>query len=138
MTELLNKMIRLDIEIKHKISEIEKWKGMRERITTALQEDKSFGGGCVGDKLGELTSCILDFETELLEDVARAKQFRKDFEKILEKIEDPNEYDLMYRKYILFQPWGTMAKEMHYSKDGLHKMHNRILQRLNELYTPVC
>lgn len=137
MTELLNKMIRLDIEIKHKISEIEKWKEMRERITTALQEDKTFGGGSVGDKLAELTSCILDFENELLEDVARAKQFRKDFEKVLEKIDDPNEYDLMYRKYILFQPWGTIAKEMHYSKDGLHKMHNRILQRLNEEYTPV-
>ena len=137
MTELLNKMILLDIEIKHKISEIEKWKEMRVRITTALQEDKTFGGGSVGDKIAELTSCILDFENELLEDVVTAKQLRKDFEKILEKIDDPNEYDLMYRKYILFQPWGTIAKEMHYSKDGLHKMHNRILQRLNEQYTPV-
>jgi hypothetical protein len=138
MTELLNKMIRLDIEINHKISEIEKWKGMRLRITTALQEDKSFGGGGVQDKVGELTSCILDFESELLEDIRQAKQFRKDFEKILEKINDPNEYDFMYRKYILFQPLGTIAKEMHYSKDGLIKMHNRILQRLNEVYTTVC
>lgn len=136
MTELLNKMIRLDIEIKHKTSEIEKWKAMRERITTVLQEDKSFGGGD-GDKLGELTSCILDFEKELLEDIKQAKKLRKDFEKILETISDPNEYDMMYRKYILFQPWGTIAKEMHYSKDGLIKMHNRILQRLNEVYTAV-
>ena len=137
MTELLNKMIRLDIEIKHKTSEIEKWKAMRERITTVLQEDKTFGGGCVDDKLGELTSCIVDFENELLDDIKQAKQLRKDFEKILETIDDPNEYDMMYRKYILFQPLGTIAKEMHYSKDGLIKMHNRVLQRLNEVYTSV-
>lgn len=137
MTELLNKMIRLDIEIKHKTSEIEKWKAMRERITTVLQEDKSFGGSNGSDKLGELTSCIVDFENELLDDIKQAKKLRKDFEKILETIDDPNEYDMMYRKYILFQPWGTIAKEMHYSKDGLIKMHNRVLQRLNEVYTSV-
>ena len=137
MTELLNKMIRLDIEIKHKTSEIEKWKAMRERITTVLQEDKTFGGSGGGDKLGELTSCILDFEKELLEDIKQAKKLRKEFEKILEQIKDPNEYDMMYRKYVLFQPWGTIAKEMHYSKDGLIKMHNRVLQRLNEVYTTV-
>lgn len=136
MTELLNKMIRLDIEIKLKTSEIEKWKSMRERITTQLQQDKVFCSG-EQDKLGELTACILDLENELIEDVKQATEFRKDFEKILEEIKEPSEYDLMYRRYILFQPWGTMAKEMHYSKDGLMKMHKRILQRINEVYTSV-
>ena len=56
----------------------------------------------------------------------------KDFEKILSTLENPNEYNMMYRRYVLFQPWGTIAKELHYSKDGLMKMHNRVLENLKE------
>lgn len=130
MNDLLNKMIRLDIEINLKTREIEKWRGMRERITTQLQENKAFVSG-ESDKLGELTACILDTENELIEDVKRATEYRKEFECVLDKIDDPRQYDLMYRRYVLFQPWGTIAKEMHYSKDGVMKMHNRILQDIN-------
>jgi hypothetical protein len=131
MVELLNKMILIDIEINLKTKEIEKWRSMRERITIQLQENKVSSGGGVQDKLGELTACILDLESELVDDVKKATEYRKDFEKIISKLENPQEYNMMYRRYILFQPWGTIAKEMHYSKDGLMKMHNRVLQNLN-------
>ena len=132
MIELLNKMILIDIEINLKTREIEKWRSMRERITSQLQENKvGGGGGETQDKLGELTACILDLESELVGDVQRATQYRKDFEKILSKIENPQEYNMMYRRYILFQPWGTIAKEMHYSRDGLMKMHSRVIESFN-------
>ena len=133
MVELLNNIIRTEIEINLKGKEIEKWRSMRERITSQLQDNKvSSGGGGVQDKLGELTACILDLEAELLEDVKRLTEYRKEVEKIISSLENPNEYNMMYRRYILYQPWGTIAKELHYSKDGLMKMHKRILETLEE------
>lgn len=133
MLELLNQMLLIDIEINLKMKEIEKWRSMRERITVQLQENKvSSGGGGVQDKLGELTACILDLESELVEDVRKATEYRKDFEKIISRLENPQEYNMMYRRYILFQPWGTIAREMHYSKDGLMKMHSRVIENLKQ------
>lgn len=127
--EVLNGMIRADVAMKCKMREIEQLKVLRERVTACLKDDVVQTSGA-GDKLGDLTAAILDLENELKDDIAKGIQCRREFEEIISKIASPQEYEVMHRRYVQFQSFGRIAREMHFSKSAIAKIHERVLQKV--------
>lgn len=127
--DVLNGMIGADITAKCKIKEIEQLRSLRERVTACLKDDVVQTSGA-GDKLGDLTAAIVDLENELRDCIAQGIRCRREFEDTLTKITSPQEYEVMHRRYVQFQSFGRIAKEMHFSKSAVVKIHERILKKV--------
>ena len=49
----------------------------------------------------------------------------------LDKLDDTEEYDIMFKKYILFKNWYEIERECHYTRILIIELHNRALRKLN-------
>lgn len=127
--DVLNGVIKADVAAKCKMREIEQLKTLRGRVTACLKDDVVQTSGA-GDKLGDLTAAILDLENELQVCIAQGIRCRREFEEIISKITSPQEYEVMHRRYVQFQSFGRIAKEMHFSKSAIAKIHERILKKV--------
>ena len=127
--DVLNGIIKADVAAKCKMREIEQLKTIRGRVTACLKDDVVQTSGA-GDKLGDLTAAIVDLENELKVCIAQGIRCRREFEEIISKITSPQEYEVMHRHYVQFQSFGRIAKEMHFSKSAIAKIHKRILQKV--------
>ena len=127
--DVLNGVIKADVDAKCKMKEIEQLKTLRGRVTACLKYDVVQTSGA-GDKLGDLTAAIVDLENELQVCIAQGIRCRREFEEIISKITSPQEYEVMHRHYVQFQSFGRIAKEMHFSKSAIAKIHKRILQKV--------
>ena len=127
--DVLNGIIKADVVAKCKMKEIEQLKTLRGRVTACLKDDVVQTSGA-GDKLGDLTAAIVDLENELQVCIAQGIGCRREFEEIISKITWAQEYEVMQRYYVQFQAFGRIAKEMHFSKSAIAKIHKRILQKV--------
>ena len=127
--DVLNGIIKADVAAKCKMREIEQLKTIRGRVTACLKDDVVQTSGA-GDKLGDLTAAIVDLENELQVCIAQGIRCRREFEEIISKLTSPQEYEVMHRYYVQFQSFGRIAKEMHFSKSAIAKIHKRILQKV--------
>ena len=126
--DVLNGIIKADVAAKCKMKEIEQLKTIRGRVTACLKDDVVQTSGA-GDKLGDLTAAIVDLENELQVCIAQGIRCRREFEEIISKLTSPQEHEVMHRHYVQFQSCGRIAKEMHFSKSAIAKIHKRILQK---------
>ena len=127
--DVLNGIIKADVAAKCKMREIEQLKTIRGRVTACLKDDVVQTSGA-GDKLGDLTAAIVDLENELQVCIAQGIRCRREFEEIISKLTSPQEYEVMHRHYVQFQSFGRIAKEMHFSKSAIAKIHERILKKV--------
>lgn len=49
----------------------------------------------------------------------------------LDKLDNAEEYDIMFKKYILFKNWYEIERECHYTRIWIIELHNRALEKLN-------
>ena len=127
--DVLNGIIKADVAAKCKMKEIEQLKTLRGRVTACLKDNVVQTSGA-GDKLGDLTAAIVDLENELRDCIAQGIRCMREFEDTLTKITSPQEYEVMHRRYVQFQSFGRIAKEMHFSKSAVVKIHERILKKV--------
>lgn len=130
--EYRNECLRVEIEIERKTHEIENLQNTRDSITGTLKDVCVQSSPLEQDKIGALTSQILDLVEELGECIVRKNYLREKFNDVLKELSDPKEYDLMYRHYVLFQPWKIISEMMNYSRQWLHVLHDKILHRFND------
>ena len=74
-------------------------------------------------------------ELEMLEEMLRAERYKrmKAFEKISEqinKLEDQNESDVLFYRYIRQLDWWKIAERMNYSDRWIYKLHGKALMHL--------
>lgn len=74
-------------------------------------------------------------ELEMLEEKLRAERYKrmKVFEKISEqinKLEDQNEIDVLFYRYIRQLDWWKIAERMNYSDRWIYKLHGKALMHL--------
>ena len=52
------------------------------------------------------------------------------FLEALQKLDNPDERDLMYKRYIEFKSWNEVFHEMGYSKSAGYRVHSNALSKL--------
>ena len=53
------------------------------------------------------------------------------FLETLKKLDNPDEYDLMYKHYIEFKNWKTVANEIGYSESHTKRLHSAIVKKVD-------
>lgn len=116
--------------IKRIESEIEELRTMRMGMST--------GGGGTGRKgwksdLSGYAASLDGLERELSRERANRMQIFKEVKKSIESLEDAQEQDVLFYRYVKGLTWWEIVEKMNYSERWILKIHGRALTHLKLL-----
>lgn len=121
-----------DRHINNKLEELVRLKELTRQITSTLKQDVvATSGG--KDKLGEAIAKIIDLETEINDAVDAYIDKRRDVDRLLNRLRDPDQVTVLHKRYFEFKPWPQIAKEMHMAERTVQYTHGRALQSVRLL-----
>lgn len=125
----------LSIMINSKISEIQSLREMATCIVGVLKDVPERAIGTASDKVGNATAKIVDLENELNNDLERLIDLRQESLKLVEQLNDPTEYKIVYMRYFQFKTWSSIAEETHYTREGARRICFRAVGKLEKELT---
>jgi len=78
------------------------------------------------NRLISLAGC----DEEAAQCLERYLEARKAAERMIEYLTNPDEKEVLTRRYILFEKWSKAAKNMCFSEGYVHRLHNSAIQKL--------
>jgi DNA-directed RNA polymerase specialized sigma subunit len=121
-----------DRHINNKLEELVRLKELTRQITSTLKQDVVATSGRQ-DKLGEAIAKIIDLETEINDAVDAYIDKRREVISVIEKISDPDQVAVLYKRYCGYKGWTDIAKELHMSERNVQYIHGRALQSVRLL-----
>lgn len=129
---LLQQVKLYDAHINNKLEEAARIRALATKITSTLKPDVVSGSG-EQDKIGDAIARIIDLEREANAIIDAYVNLKKYVDEIIEKVPDPEEYNVLKKRYFLYERWEQIALEMNMSHRNVTRLHGRALQTVNEL-----
>ena len=130
--EFLQQVKLCDMHINEKLEELEKLKALTMKITATWKQDAVSGSGNQ-DKLGDAVAKIVDLEREINSAVDSYVDKKKEVSAIIEKIKDPDQVAVLYKRYFQGEHWEQIAFEMGFTYRNVCYIHGRALQTVEVL-----
>ena len=121
-----------DIHIRRLTEDLERTRDMTTQITARL-DVTPVSGSHEQDKLGDAVAKIIDLEKDITDAIEEYVSIKNDVIKTLGKVEDANQLNVLYNRYVLGRTWEEIAYEMNYSYYGICKLHGKALQTVEKL-----
>ena len=121
-----------DTHINTKIEEMARLKGLATKITATLKQDVVSGGGN-HDKVGDAVAKIVDLEREINAIIDAYVDLKRQVEEVIEKVTDPDQAAVLYRRYFLNERWEQIALDMNMTYRNVCYIHGKALQTVNKL-----
>ena len=121
-----------DTHINTKLEELARLKALTTKITATLKQDVVSGGGNQ-DKIGDAVAKIVDLEHEINTIIDTYVDLKRKVEVVVEKVTDPDQAAILYKRYFLYERWEEIALEMNMSHRNVTRLHGRALQTVNDL-----
>lgn len=129
------KQIRLyDTHIHTKLEELSQLKESITKITTTLKADVVSSSGSQ-DKLGDAVAKIVDLQNEINADIDRFVDAKKEVSSVLEKVDDPDQLQVLERRYVLFETFEQIAYEMNMTYRNVCYIHGKALLSVKAILT---
>lgn len=122
-----------DKRINTKLSEIFKLRTLLQSITVCSKEDVVQTSGSK-DKLGDSIAKIVDLENEINDLVDEMVGTRKFIIEQIENMENYNENNVLYLKYVLGMSFEEVAESMNYSVRQVIRIHGYALSNFEKKY----
>ena len=116
-----------DAHINNKLEELAQLKALATKVTSTLKQDAVSGGG-FGDKVGDVVSRIIDMQNEINAAIDEYVDKKKEVKRIIEKVTNPDQLNVLLKCYILHESLEQIACEMGYSYRNICYIHGRALQ----------
>lgn len=126
--EYLQQIRRCDTIINSKLAEVDALYGMITRITPVLKDDAGSGGGGSQDKIGNALAKIVDLKNDINRDVDNFVDLKREATALLEKLKNPQHYQILHGRYILYQTFEQIAADMGRTYRWVCILHGRALQ----------
>ena len=82
------------------------------------------------DRMADVICKIVDLENEIAGDIEKLLGIKRDVMKTIDEVGEPELIDLLYRRYVRFEKWEKIAYKMNYSLRGIHKLHGKALNSI--------
>lgn len=115
----------LDRKIDAKLFERDHLRAMITKVTANIGGVPH--GKAVVDRIGDGTMRLLEVEAELNTLIDSYIDHKQEVVAALEEL-PPDEYDVLHRRYIRYMTWGQIAKDLHYSKRQVYRIHKKGLK----------
>lgn len=127
------KQVRLcDIHINNKLEEKARLQALALKITSSWSSDHVSGSG-EQDKMGDAVSKIIDLDKEIDKSIDEYIGKKKEVIIVLEKIQNPDQLDILYKRYIQYETFEQISNEMSMSYRNVCNIHGKALQSVNEI-----
>lgn len=130
--EFLRQVRLYDIHINNKLEEKARLKALALKITSSWGGEHVSGSGNQ-DKLGDAVAKIVDMEKEIDRAVDAFIEKKNEVNAVLQKIQNPDQLDLLYKVYIQFETLEQVACEMNMTYRNACYIHGRALQTVEGL-----
>lgn len=131
------KQVRLcDIHINNKLEEKARLESLALKITSSWSSEHVSGSGNQ-DKLGNSVAKIADMEREIDKAVDEFIDKKKEVMSVLSKIQNPDQLDILYKRYIQFESFEQIASEKSMSYRNICNIHGKALQSVMEFMKAV-
>lgn len=131
--QYLSQISVYDKRINTKLSEIFKLRTLLQSITVCSKEDVVQTSGSK-DKLGDSIAKIVDLENEINDLVDEMVGTRKFIIEQIENMENYNENNVLYLKYVLGMSFEEVAESMNYSVRQVIRIHGYALSNFEKKY----
>lgn len=121
-----------DARIERNIEELDNLRSMTTKITATWKDDVVSGTGNQ-DKLGAAVAKIVDLQTEIDKDIDAYIDMKRSVWDLLNRIENPDQLQILYKRYFKYEHWEQIACEMNMTYRNVCYIHGRALQAVSEL-----
>lgn len=127
--EYLSQARNLDQRIITKTQMIDSLNDLATRCTTTYSDmPKSPNHG--NSRLENCVMKIMDLEEQILHDMDKLVDLKKEITYVIRSISNPEYQDLLAKRYICCESWEKIAVDMNYELRYIHKLHSRALQEV--------
>ena len=131
----LHRNIRLQNLCNAKIDQISELRvlstGVRSTTATGERIQSSMK---VMDKTAEIICQIVDLEEQLKDDIQKLVTMKIEITNKINSLEDDEHVLILNLRYLNFKTWETIACEMGYTFQWVHKIHNQALNNFKAKY----
>lgn len=131
-TKYLREIKKLDSIINSQLDEVDSLYAMITRITPVLKDDVVTGSGNT-DKIGNAISKIVDLREEINRDIDKLVDKKREASALLKKLENPLHYEVLHKRYVLFESFEQISLEMGYTYRNICYIHGRALQAFDRI-----
>lgn len=126
----LRQIRRIDILINAKQKELEtiRSKTIYPGISYEEKVQSSFGNS----KENQLIN-LIEYEIELNKSIDEFIRIKKDVSNIIDKLEDGDQIDILYKRYFQYMTWEEIATSKSYTYQWIHKIHAKALIEVQKL-----
>lgn len=134
--EYLRQIRSCDRTITNKLEEVTKLNELMLNVTSAWKSDVVQSGGS-GDKLGDTVAKIIDLQKEINEEIDRSVDLRREVMATIDKVEESDLRDILYRRYLRFESWEEIAVGTAYTYRHVLRLHGIALKKVSEIMKDV-
>ena len=129
----LQQIYRLKIKIEQKAQQLEELKASASGFK-AIDYSADKVQTSPSDRMADVVGRFADLE-ETINHLIGEYLYKKDFIIMqIQLLEDTRYVDLLYRRYVLFMPFRTIAKELNYDYKYCCRLHGKALRAFEKTY----
>lgn len=127
--EYLGLAVKFERMVTNKINELERYKSLTTSITTDAQSERVQSSGDK-DRVGNLVAKIVDLQSE----IDNLLFFRSRIIKQMESIDDSDEYQIIYSKYIDGCTMNEISRNINLSRTQVYRKYEQGMRNFERKY----
>ena len=128
----LRKIELADVHINNKLKDLDNLWTKATNITATISQVCVSGSGNQ-DKVGDSAAKIADLQEEINRKIDNYVDMIREVSTVLEQIQDPDQVNVLHKRYFEYKPLEQIACEMNYSYRNVCYIHGRALQTIEAL-----
>lgn len=132
--EYLQQIRKLDLQIHNKQLEKEEIWNRMQGCAAISYEPKIGAPGTPNTKSPQekYFPILESYEKEIAEDIDRLIDVKREVMAVIDSLDDPDEINLLYMRYLQYLKWEEIALKMNFSYMHVHRIHGKALQSVEE------
>lgn len=130
--EYLGQIRRYDIMIENKLEMVRRLRNQAESITAPMNGER-VQASKRPDKMAECVVKMVDLERIIKDDVEELTRIKEEVMSVIDRVDDADMINLLYKRYVLYKPWEKIADEMFFSVQTVYRLHGKALLKVQAL-----
>lgn len=128
----LTKIELYDAHITSLTQDIQSLQSMATKVTACMNQVAVSGSGSQ-DKLGDAVAKIVDLEGRIQKKVCKYTELKEKVIELIEKVEDPKQVMVLYKRYAEYKPWEEIACDLKCTFRNVCYIHGKALQAMEQV-----
>lgn len=128
----LHEIRKLDLKIENKQMQVQSLYDLILSIGVSMEEEKVQSSHSQ-DPLGNTIARIVDLQKEINADIDKYVDKKLEAIRLINTLENDESINILFRRYIKYEEWQTIADELHFSRQAIDKKHKRALAEFQKI-----